>query len=496
MKRMLLGLLMMITTLLVGCDLFTTTQSSQTTTQDFVSQTTMTTAESMVDDVSFDVLFDDTIYKKFIIHFSEANFLQLIYDMENYHDEFGSYRDNTIQEVDITYSDGLGNVMEVREVGFRTKGNVFSRVLPVIKEGDEIVGYQQVAFQIEFNDTFDYPINSTQYNALKSREVFDLEQLNFKHVREGDYGAVTESVSYDLYREVGVVTSATSYAIVYFDIDGLVVPYGLFMLQEPIDDVFVERYFGKNQDGTIGDLYKCTWQTEPASLKAGYQSISLGISDYMEGFRRSYALKTNKEAMDFSSFTDFIALVNETAVADYYSLVASSLNIDHFARAMAMGFLIGSADDIRSNANNYYLYFNNGYAYYIPFDMDNALGWGWNPYGDYGISLDIDALEPSNYDWYGDKTDFVLVYNLLNDPTFITRYLDYLDAYTDDFGAFSYTTYSTEYFLIKDLYQDELTAFEHLGMTYFSLDSRWYPASRYFSDKSREVREQLTALGY
>lgn len=488
--------MVIITTFLAGCDFFTTTQNSTTTTQAFVSQTTMTTADSMVDDVDFDVLFDDSVYKKFVIHFSEANFLKLIDDMENYHDEFGSYRDNTIQEVDITYSDGLGNVMEIREAGFRTKGNIFSRVLPVIKEGDEIVGYQQVAFQIEFNATFDYPVNSTQYNSLQSREVFDLEQLNFKHVRESDYGAVTESVSYDLYREVGVVTSATSYAIVYFDIDGFVVPYGLFMLQEPIDDVFVERYFGKNQDGSIGDLYKCTWQTEPASLNADYQSISLGVSDYMEGFRRSYALKTNKEDLDFTSFTDFIALVNETTVENYHALVSSSLNTDHFARALAIGFLIGSADDFRSNANNYYLYFNNGYAYYIPFDMDNALGWGWNPYGDYGISLDIDALEPSNYDWYGDKTDFVLVYNLLNDPDFMTLYLDYLDEYTDDFGAFSYTTYSTEYFLIKDLYQEELNAFEHLGMTYFSLDSRWYSASRYFSDKTREVREQLTALGY
>jgi len=378
----------------------------------------------------------------------------------------------------------------VNEVGFRTKGNVFSRVLPVIKEGDQIIAYQQVAFQLEFNATFDYESNSPEYTSLKSREVFDLEQLNFKHIRSYDYGAVTESVSYDLYREAGVITSNTSYTIVYFDIDGTVVPYGLFMLQEPIDDMMVERYFGKNNDDSIGDLYKCTWQTEPASLNENYFSYSLGISNYLEGYRKTYALKTNKGEEDFSAFTDFITEVNRITDATYYTYMQNYLDLDSFAKSLAMGFLIGSADDIRSNANNYYLYFNQGMAYYIPFDMDNALGYGWNPYGDYGLSLEIDSLQPSN--WSGrEPSEMVLIYRLLQDPEFITLYNQYLDQYTQPDGLFNYDMYLTEFQLVKSLYEEEIQSENHLGLTIFQLDLRNMQASTYYQEKIAEVRSQL-----
>jgi spore coat protein CotH len=507
MKKILILIIAFLTISFMGCDLFSTTTKEITTlptyatTKEDSNQDTTTELLTQVQEVSYENLFDDSIYKKFVISFSLDNFLKLIDDMENYHDEFGSYRDNTIQEVDITYYDGTGIVYQVNEVGFRTKGNIFTRILPVIKDNEgNIVGYQQVSFQLEFNHPFDYPIGSTEYQALKSRQVFELDQLNFKNVRDGDYGIVTESISYDLYRDANVMTSNTSYAIIYFDIDGIVVPYGLYMLQEPIDDIFVERYFGENQDGTIGDLYKCTWQHfGPASLNNDYLPESVGVSDYMDGYRKSYALKTNKDTYNFGSLFDFMNLVNDTQVNDYYTNVSSSLDTDAFARALAMGFLIGSPDDFRSNANNYYMYFNNNHSYYIPFDMDNALGYGWNPYvnlgyGDYGIYLPIDQLTPSN--WYGSNEDFVLVYNLLNSDEFKGLYLTYLDEYTSDLGEFSFAKYETEFNMIKELYQSEIDSQNHLGISYFDYNNRYISASVYFEQKIQNVRTQLENLGY
>ncbi len=500
MKKIAVFLILMIAFSFVGCDFFgltTTEVTTKITTSHVTANSSASTYTGIanVDDVDYETLFDDSVYKKFILYFSEENFLKLIDDMENYNDQWGNYRDNTIQEVDMTYIDGEGNVLEVHEVGFRTKGNIFSRVLPVIKAGDEIIGYQQVSFQLEFNATFEYQEGSTEYTSLKSREVFDLEQLNFKRVRDDDYAIVTESFAYDVFRDAGVVTSNTSFAIIYFNIEGTIVPYGLFMLQEPIDDVFVERYFGKNNDDTIGDLYKCTWQTEPASLKDNYQSYSLGVSDYNEGFRRSYALKTNKYTSDHSQFLDFIDIVNETTVIDYYGLVAGTLVMDDFAKAMALNFLIGSADDFRSNANNYYMYFNNGHAYYIPFDYDNSLGFGWNPYEDYGISLDIDSVQPSNYDWYGHVSDFVLIYNLMHEQDFLDLYLNYLDIYTSEGSPFNYEDFEDQFYMVKDLYKYEIWQEGHLGVSHFTLTDRQMQASLYFSEKIAEVRDQIEDLG-
>ncbi|MBI9009725.1 MAG: CotH kinase family protein [Tenericutes bacterium] len=502
MRKIAIALVLMITTFLIGCDFLSgtdpvVTMPGVTTTTGVASFDTNTFIEGVpnTDNVSFDTLFDDSIYKKFTIYFSEANFMKLIYDMENYYDEWGNYRDNTIQEVDVLYEDGLGNVYEINEVGFRTKGNIFSRVLPAIVEGGEIQYFQQTSFQLEFNETFDYVDNSTEYDYLKSRDAFDMEQLNFKHIRSTDYAVVTESVSYDMFREAGVVTSNTSYTLIYFDIEGLVVPYGLFLIQEPMDDEFVKRYWDKNDDSSIGDLYKCAWQTMgPATLKNNYANDALGVSDYNEGYRKTYALKTNKDLANFDSFEDFSNLASNTSVFNYYNSIGTSLMIDNFAKASALHFLIGSPDDYRSNANNYYMYFNEGKSYYIPFDFDNALGNGWNPYGNFGVDLDIDTVQPSN----GlTASNMVLIYNLLQEDSFLTAYYNYLDLYTQTNGIFNYDDIFSEYNLIYNLYYNEIIAEEHLGINYFDISSRWESMSveDYMNAKIQSVRAQLTELG-
>lgn len=480
--------------LLSGCEFLNTTTTTTITSTTSTDTITTTTTTADQDELLYQTLFDNSVYKKFTIHFSQANFLKLIDDMENYYDEFGSYRDNTIQEVDIDYTDSDGNQVTMYEVGFRTKGNIFSRVLPVIKDSNgDIIGYQQVSFQLEFNETFLYPDNSTQYKELKDRRGFDLEQLNFKMVRADDFGAVTESIAYDLYREAGVLTSATSFAVIYFDIEGTIVPYGLFMLQEPIDDVFVKRYFGRNQDGSVGDLYKCVWQTEPARLTLGYNPYSLGVSDYNDGYRKTYQLKTNKDISNFSSFTSFVEKLNNTSVINYTNVLEANLDVDSLLRAFAMGFLIGSPDDYRSDANNYYLYFYEGMAVYIPFDMDQSLGFGWDPFGNHGLDLDVLYYQPAQ-SYIGTMQDLPMAYNVLEIPMYRDAYLQYLVDYTDPTsGIFDIQTYESLFSMVKSLYEAELQS-GHLGLTHFSMNDRSMTPQSYFSQKSQTVREQ--ALDY
>lgn len=485
---------------ITGCDFLSqSTNTTETSTLTSTTTTSATTSGELTDsttleevDQSYINLFDDQVYKKFVIHFSESNFLKLINDMENYYDEFGTYRDNTIQEVDIEYTDSLGNIIVLNEVGFRTKGNIFSRDLPVIKDNSgNIIGYQQVSFQLEFNDTFDYLENSTQYKELKERRAFDLEQLNFKYVNPGDSGIVTESIAYDLYREAGVLTSATSYAIIYFDIEGTEVPYGLFLLQEPIDDVFVKRYFGRDQDGTVGDLYKCVWQNfGPANLKDDYMPIALGVSDYNDGYRKTYQLKTNKDTSNFSSFITFVDRLNDTSVINYQNILEQYLDIDSLLRAYAMGFLIGSPDDYRSDANNYYLYFYEGKAVYIPFDMDQSMGYGWDPYGNHGLNLDVLNYPPAQ-SYIGDQSNLPMAYNVLEISEFEEAYLTYLIEFTNPTNpVFDITKYIDKFNLIKQLYETELNAENHLGITYFSTTSRNMDISDYYEQKSEWARER------
>lgn len=496
-------LILFLFTLTVGACTNTSTSSTTLTTLTVPTSETESQTTLSPNQISYDTLFDATKYHKFTIYFSRANFDKLVFDMESYHDQFGSYRDNTIQQVDMTYEDGDGNLAYYNEVGFRTKGNIFSRVLPVIKDNNGVViGYQQVSFQLEFDETFSYAKDSTPWKALHDREIFDLEQLNFKRISPYDGGVVTELIGYQLYQEAGVITSNSSLGIVYFDIDGTVIPYGLYLIQEPIDSELVKRKFGLNQDGNIGDLYKCVWQTEPATLKDDYLSFSLGISDYMEGYRKTYQLKTNEdlnqtsiEANNFSSFKTFVDKLNEPLALDYDNFLSNQIDIDSLLRAFAIGFLIGSPDDYRSDANNYYLYFYEGKAVYIPFDMDQSLGFGWNPYQDYGISLDVLTPNVAQPYYIGSYTDLPLAYHILNQPLYQEMYLNYLLEFANqETGIFQVSKYISLFNTAKDLYEAEILLYNHLGVQTFSLDFRNMNPITYYSEKSASVLAQVEAL--
>lgn len=482
----------------VGCD-FTgsytqsdtikTTESSTTTS---TSLSNSTTTEDITA-VNYTSLFENTNYKKFVISFSKTNFDKLVDDMENYNDQFGNYRDNTIQQVDIYYEDGYGNTESWYEVGFRTKGNIFSRRLPVIFDNNHnVVGYQQVSFQLEFNETFAYPVNSTEYKALDDRRIFDLEQLNFKMIRSDDYGAVTEMIAYDLYREVGVAAPNTTTAVIYFDIDGELIPYGLYMITEPIDDVFVRRYFGENPDNTVSDLYKCVWQSlGPATLQTGYNPDALGVSDYNEGYRKTYQLKTNKLTSNFSSFTTFVTRLNNDNAYNYENSLSAFIDMDNWLRSLAMAYLIGNPDDYRNDANNYYLYFLNGKAVYIPFDSDQCLGFGWNPFGDYTLDLPLYDYNPAQQ-WIGGAENLPLVANVLQYQQYRDIYEQYLLEFTDPTtGAFDYDMFETEFMTVKTLYSQELNTQGHLGLLTFDLNSRYMTARDYFTTKIENTRNLL-----
>ena len=501
----------------------TTTSTGATTDQTTATQTTTTLPGGDEVDPLYQALFDNATYHKFTLYFSQENFDKLIYDMVNYEDEFGSYRDNTIQEVDIVYEDGDGTVIEEYEVGFRTRGNIFSRDLPVwhdqngnvLYDGNgDYLGFNQVSFQLEFNDTFDYPENSTEYKALKERRLFDLEQLNFKFIRSYDTSIVTEIAAYELYRAAGLVAPDTSLTVVYWNIDGRVVPYGLFTIVEPIDDVFVKRYFGKNQDNTIGDLWKCVWQNGgPATLQElnawdydGLGQDRLGVSDYNLGYRMDYQLKTNKETSDWSSMLTFMRRLNDTNVVNYKNALGAILDVDSWLKTLAVAFLVGNPDDYRNDANNYYLYFYEGKAVYIPYDNDQCLGIGWNPFGDqsadlsYLVNMDI-YYQRTAQSWFS-YDDLPLVVNVLQYQDYQSIYENYLYQYTDpEDGIFDYLAFHTEFYTARSLYRDELNEESHLGVRNFSLEDRWKPeswmsrdmmtAEDYYTEKAAFVRASV-----
>ncbi|HAQ55880.1 MAG TPA: hypothetical protein DCR44_00495 [Acholeplasmatales bacterium] len=219
-----------------------------------------------------------------------------------------------------------------------------------------------------------------------------------------------------------------------------------------------------------------------------------------------YQLKTNKATSDFSSMLSFMEHLNDTSVANYKNVLESTLDVDSWLKALAVAFLVGNPDDYRNDANNYYIFFYEGKAVYIPYDNDQCLGIGWNPFGDqssdlsYLVNMDI-YYQRTAQSWFT-TADLPLVVNVLQYEDYQTTYENYLYQYTDpDDGIFDYLEFRSEFLTARALYQDELNQQSHLGVRYFSLEDRWIPeswmshdmmtAEDYYAQKASFVRASV-----
>jgi len=109
-----------------------------------------------------------------------------------------------------------------------------------------------------------------------------------------------------------------------------------------------------------------------------YSGDKIGIEG--ENYWPLYDLKTNKDKPDHSLLKKLIDNVSirdseEFGVEQSKALIDEVVNVDNFLRYSALCWVLGLPDDLRSNSNNYYLYFDgSGKAYFIPYDNDRCLG--------------------------------------------------------------------------------------------------------------------------
>ncbi len=434
----------------------------------------------------YDNLFNDGLFKSFTIEFSSTEFQSLLDSMQAYFDEYGTYQDNTMHKVTLTYSDGNSNDFSIQEVGFRTKSNT-SRNLPMTLDWRNREVFHQTSFQLQFDATFDYSVNSNEYEILKSREAFNLKQLNFEFCKtfdsEYDEAMISEAYSYFLYEQAGVIVSNASYGIVYFKIDETFVGFGFYTIIEPIDNSFLKKNFDSDLLGDFGDLYKCTDTSGPADLSTSMNGL-IGINENELNERYSYALKNNTLDGTRTHFDSLTGLINNLDNSAFFSLHQDELiDVDLFIRALAMGFLIGNTDDYRYNSNNYYLYFNiyTNKVIYIPFDLDNSLG--------FGKHQDLTYLYGVNYPLASSSDDqATLVKRIFEIEDNVNLYHQYLLDFSTN--IFTFDAFYTDFITAKETYQDILVSENHLGNQVFSLRNiEWY-----INTKRTNVLSMLDAL--
>ena len=280
------------------------------------------------------------------------------------------------------------------EVGIRQKGNM-SRTSMLYE--DNFSMYRLAHYKLSFKETFDDEeyTNISQLNAFaktwedsaarkarKNRTLFDMEKIDIKWNRNDDLSKSKQSFALKQFRNHGVLAGNDTLAQTTIGITGKTPIYTTYEVLECIDSVFIKRHF--NEDLADGDLYKCCYTDRGPATMSSNATIGdkIGVENNVTGFHPTYDLKTNKKKnTTHTNLFNFFSVVNDrtTPAAQYRAKLEAVLDVKSFLMYESIAFLLGNFDDMRNNANNYYMYFTSGenpIAFVIPYDFDRCLGAG------------------------------------------------------------------------------------------------------------------------
>ncbi|MDP6684651.1 MAG: CotH kinase family protein, partial [Candidatus Marinimicrobia bacterium] len=287
-------------------------------------------------------LFDDTEVDE--VHIT-IDSLRLEWIYENVYSD--SLHPSTVRYVSEWFDETLDSV------GFRLRGNT-SRVS------------EKKSFKLDIN-CFE-----------QGRSFYGVEKLNLNG-EHNDPSIIRSKICWDLYRDLGMVTSRSTHVAVYIN-DKF---YGLYISVEHIDDEFLEKNFSDDS----GNLWKCIW---PADLT--YRGGE--PEDYHPYYddERPYTLKTNKDSYDFSQLARLIGIINQTPDGEFADSLEAVLDVAGVLKYFAMNVLTGGWDDYWFLRNNYYLYHHpsENRFHWIPYDYDNTLGIDW-------FEIDWTNSDPFNF---------------------------------------------------------------------------------------------------
>ena len=253
------------------------------------------------------------------------------------------------RKCDVTINVG-GVSYFIDEVGIRLKGNMSLEPVYDSKTGKLNLTHYKLSFSETFDDKDYYGSEAKQWTddakkARKNRRFATLKKLDLKWNRNYDNTYIREIYAAKMFRQSGVLAQNIGLSQVQFNEQN----YGVFMLYEPVDKIFLERYLPESALG--GDLYKVGWTNSPANYVSG--QVSYGVEDEEKGGRITS------------------------------SKLENVIDTDYFCKFLAASYFAGDPDDMRNNYNNHYIYFrkDNGKAIFIVYDNDRTLGVtkGYNP---------------------------------------------------------------------------------------------------------------------
>jgi spore coat protein H len=237
--------------------------------------------------------------------------------------------------------------------------------------GLEVAGstFNKVAVRYKGNGTYFRSRNALKRSLkvdlnefVKGQKLAGVGKLNF-HSNVSDPTWMLEPLSYRLYRDGGVPAPRTAYCRVYVTVPG---DYqkkyvGLYSLVENVDRHFAEETFGV-KEGAI------------------FKPVGPNLFDYLgddwSKYKQQYDPKTELTAAQAKRMMDFCKLISSSPEKDFLARIDDFVDVEEFARFMAITVCLSSLDSILAMSQNFYVYLHpkSNKFLFIPWDLDNSFG--------------------------------------------------------------------------------------------------------------------------
>jgi hypothetical protein len=227
-----------------------------------------------------------------------------------------------------------------RDVAVRYKGN-----------GTYLSGRSsgKVSFKVDLN------------KYVKGQKLLGLSTLNF-HNMIVDPGFMNEALAYRLYRDAGVPASRTAYVKVSVTVGTQPArDHGLFLLVENVDTNFIQARL-KLGDGAI--------------LKPSTRDPFVDRGAAWSKYNQTYDPKTDLTDAEKQRIIEFCQFVSRATDRDFVARIGNYVDVEAFARYMAVLVWLSNPDSILERGQNYYVYLHpqTGRLHFMPWDQDHSFG--------------------------------------------------------------------------------------------------------------------------
>lgn len=195
----------------------------------------------------------------------------------------------------------------------------------------------------------------------KSQKIAGLTKLNL-HSNVTDASWMNEVLSHRLYRDAKVPAPRTSYARVYITVPGKHERkyFGLYSLVEDIDNSFAQANYG-SKDGAI---------FKPVG------GIFEDRGEAWSAYQKAYDPKDDPTPAQQKRVIEFARLVSKASDEEFRAKLGEYLDLDEFARYMAVTTWLSTLDSILGMGQNFYVYLNSktNKFEFLPWDLDHSFG--------------------------------------------------------------------------------------------------------------------------